>query len=715
MSRTLRPTTIIPPHLYVDRAADWQLDSIINDMGRPGYILVARQMGKTNLLINMKRRREARGDLVIYFDLSNRFDTARDLLRYLIDSILEADDALSQSAAVKIIQQRTETRVEANLEFDRHLRIIMRALSNRRLVLILDEIDSLISVPYSDVIFAQIRSMYFSRVNHPEYNRLTYVLSGVAEPTDLIKDKNISPFNIGEKIYLDDFTFDEFKQLISKASLVFESTVIDEIYSWTSGNPRLTWDLCGELEESQLNGSSVTRQSVVAAVEKLYLTRFDRAPVDHIRVLAETDPQIRSSVISIRWGKGDTLDERSRSRLYLAGICAGSSGTPTIKNKIIDAALSDAWLAQTAASQKNLLEIAKEDFQANRYDQVIQNTEDHLRMNPDAELDVGSQFMLAIAQYHEKLFEPAIRSLERTIELSSSSEVTSTCEYYLGSAHLLNGDILESLPYLERASEAEGGFQKASRLALMSALVSTDPKENFPRISDLGHSILSDSAGKAATEDADLVASALFNLAQAKIANDDVAGARADAQQALERAPANMKPAILLMSRGQDREQARNGAISAADIIIEQRLTLAPKSKTTLAFNEAILSRVLLRLYENAEFDVIDNLLRYAGDTLYSHTRRAFAILLHLVQSSSDDRISSIPLIRLGLERFDDDTVSSEHRFEAYRIYAQYAPIGQRQSILDRYLSLLRERLSLENDISDDDLIIVLNTTDLHP
>ena len=55
MTKKLEPNTIIPPELYVERAADRHLKTTIAAMGRPGYVLVARQMGKTNLLINMMR------------------------------------------------------------------------------------------------------------------------------------------------------------------------------------------------------------------------------------------------------------------------------------------------------------------------------------------------------------------------------------------------------------------------------------------------------------------------------------------------------------------------------------------------------------------------------------------------------------------------------------------------------------------------------------
>ena len=46
MEKRLKKYTSIPPHLYVNRKADEQLNRIVDEMQRPGYVLVARQMGK---------------------------------------------------------------------------------------------------------------------------------------------------------------------------------------------------------------------------------------------------------------------------------------------------------------------------------------------------------------------------------------------------------------------------------------------------------------------------------------------------------------------------------------------------------------------------------------------------------------------------------------------------------------------------------------------
>src|SRR4029079_4234443 len=82
-----------------------------------------------------------------------------------------------------------------------------RAPGTGRLVLFIDEIDTVRSLPFStDEFFAAIRECYNRRVEEPAFERLTFCLLGVATPSDLIRDVRMTPFNIGRRIELNDFT-----------------------------------------------------------------------------------------------------------------------------------------------------------------------------------------------------------------------------------------------------------------------------------------------------------------------------------------------------------------------------------------------------------------------------------------------------------------------------------------------------------------------------
>src|SRR5207249_2376058 len=76
-----------------------------------------------------------------------------------------------------------------------------------RVVIFVDEIDAVRNLPFStDEFFAGIRACYNRRSEDPEFHRLTFCLLGVASPSDLIQDTRTTPFNIGHRIELTDFT-----------------------------------------------------------------------------------------------------------------------------------------------------------------------------------------------------------------------------------------------------------------------------------------------------------------------------------------------------------------------------------------------------------------------------------------------------------------------------------------------------------------------------
>jgi hypothetical protein len=297
MEKILKKYTTIPQHLYVERMADIQLRRIIEDMQRPGYVLVARQMGKTNLLFNAKRTLENDRRLLAYVDLSNLYINERDCYRNIINNIIEPKANLFEEIETEIEKIR-EKDLPPHSEYSRCLIKILDYFKGD-LVVILDEIDALKSVNYSDSIFAQIRSNYFSRTNYPVLERLTYVLSGVIEPTELIKDKNKSPFNIGDPIYLDDFTKEEHDSFIEKSKLKISKEISEEIFGWTNGNPRLTFDICAEIENSVINGEDISSVFLNNIIIKKYLTTFDVAPIDHIRELAKSNKDYTYMELSI--------------------------------------------------------------------------------------------------------------------------------------------------------------------------------------------------------------------------------------------------------------------------------------------------------------------------------------------------------------------------------------------------------------------------------
>ena len=202
--KILRKYTIVPKNLYVNRKADKHLKIIIHEMLKPGYVSVSRQMGKSNLLINAKLELENENNILLYLDCSTPAETSRECFRNFIDVLLENYNDKFDEAAFEIVKKRKELNLTPAKEHENELKILLKYFKGN-LIFILDEVDALAKVDYSDEIFAQIRSIYFTRIQTKNFDRLTYILSGVIDPNKLIKNKDNSPFNIADKITLDDF------------------------------------------------------------------------------------------------------------------------------------------------------------------------------------------------------------------------------------------------------------------------------------------------------------------------------------------------------------------------------------------------------------------------------------------------------------------------------------------------------------------------------
>ena len=384
--KVLKLTTLVNESLYVERSADRQLASIIDQMGRPGYILVARQMGKTNLLLNATRKHKSKHKFA-YVDLSKSYNNVQSCFRNIIDIAIETNNDVFQSIHSQIVETRLKEdektqQIPAHKEHENELRLLLNS-TDQNIIILLDEIDGLFATDFSDQVFAQIRSVYFSRINFEEYNRLTYILSGVAEPTSLIKNKAISPFNIGEKIYLNDFSLSEFMRFLKNAKLdCLDHEISLRIFDWAGGNARMTWDICSELENLLISGKHINSSDVDSIVKRLYLTDFDKAPIDHIRSLVARDSEIRNAIFQIGYNKGDTLSNDIRKKLYLSGIIAANyeNSEIKIKNKILANCLSDEWLQELELKEKVATDQVEALFKAGNYAEVISQTIEVLKL-----------------------------------------------------------------------------------------------------------------------------------------------------------------------------------------------------------------------------------------------------------------------------------------------------------------------------------------------
>lgn len=341
MDQILQSYTIVPSTLYVERDADRQIRTVIQNMTRPGYILVARQMGKTNLLLHTKDVLENERNVFTYIDFTSIFcETEAECYDEIIDITLDTHKDIFQKEAEIIEQRRNSRPLTTQREFTRDLRLLIGAVD--KLVIILDEIDALTRMPFSDNVFSLIRSHYFQRKNYPDLGKLSYLLSGVMEPKDIIKNPDISPFNIGQEIYVKDFTRQEFDSFLIKSGLAgkYDENFYNRIFFWTCGHPRLTWDLCQIIEERGV----CTVEGINDLVNEYYLTTCDKAPIDGIRKQVANDSELRDVVLQLIYDMTDSLTADQRKKLYLGGIINFDADSVKFKNPILEKSLPIDWV-----------------------------------------------------------------------------------------------------------------------------------------------------------------------------------------------------------------------------------------------------------------------------------------------------------------------------------------------------------------------------------
>lgn len=674
MITKLTSYTIVPDSLYVERRADYQLRSIVESMQRPGYVLVSRQMGKTNLLLRAKRKWENEQDLFVFVDMSNIKGSERACFQSLIDIAIDTHEHILGPVRERIQSLRrynySKSPVQAHNE---ELRVLLGA-TPRRLVFILDEIDSLTLTPFSDNVFSQIRSIYFSRVNYPVYDKLTYVLSGVVEPTEIIKNPKISPFNIGEKIFLDDFTYNEFMTFINKAELdSWGEDVISRIFYWTNGNPRMTWDLCCGLQ----NYDYLVPETVDSVVKTMYLTTYDKPPVDSIRGLVKEDLELRIAIFDLVQDKSENLSDNMKSKLYLSGIVNYSNKDVQIKNPIIRESLSLNWLQKIEEEEKGLLAIAVEFYEKGLYRDSVLTFERFLQNNAFPEIDAPMYYYdMGVCYYHLGDYSRSLTLLtKKTIDPNKSKEVYRYENFYAGEDCLKLGKDPEALAYFNTVMQGglRDSFYYWSKLGtlLIDEKSANNDKEKIQDIMNEYQSLLSLTNQQI---NSGIKSNAAFRLARlCRSENKPEASQFYD--QAILFGSESFKPRLLaekydVATSDEERQAILASLVSAIEKV--ESLSDATEPESDLGLNREALARILYLIfaYAHREWDVVRSktqlLSNSYGDAMLEVFQQSYN------SQSGQFRDKAELIIKELYKNLDnvDYSISPHNRLSVYKYYA---------------------------------------------
>src|SRR5262245_56785558 len=232
---------------YVRRRADRELleRTVAGDFC---YVLTPRQMGKSSLMVHTVAQLQKKRIHSVTVDLQGKIERGMVPEAFYVGLL---DPFIRQlKLPVKREQWWQEhALLSAVQRFSNFVADEVLPYVEKKLVVFIDEIDSTLNLDFSDDFFAAIRAFYNERATNPAFKRLTFVLIGVASPQDLMKDRTRSPFNIGSRIELTDFTLKEAQKLAKGLSIEEKTTtqILERVLDWTGGHPYLTQKVCAEL------------------------------------------------------------------------------------------------------------------------------------------------------------------------------------------------------------------------------------------------------------------------------------------------------------------------------------------------------------------------------------------------------------------------------------------------------------------------------------
>ncbi|TFI55896.1 hypothetical protein BLD44_000705 [Mastigocladus laminosus UU774] len=354
---------------YIERTADRELyEQLIS--GNFCYVFNSRQMGKSSLQLRVKQRLESENYKCVLIDLSGIGNTGVTPQQWYYSLMQRLADELHLQPGI-ISQFWQEYKDLSPLMKLSYLfeKLLFKTITEK-IVIFIDEIDSVLSLEFpADDFFIFIRYCYNQRTNKPEYQRLTFVLIGVATPARLIQDTQLTPFNIGHAIQLTPFSLEDAKHfkegLTSKINNpIVSENIIQEVWKWTGGQPFLTQKLCQMIVDSR-EEVPVDSKDLSVWINKLVyekiITNWEEKDNpqhfskirDRIRNHEESIVKILKLYLEILNNNNVNTDESiEQTELRLSGLVLAQDGKLKVYNLLYQKIFNSEWVAEMLADKR---------------------------------------------------------------------------------------------------------------------------------------------------------------------------------------------------------------------------------------------------------------------------------------------------------------------------------------------------------------------------
>jgi hypothetical protein len=247
---------------YVTRPEDARFHSAVADGESIVLIKGARQMGKTSMLARGLQRAREDGHRVILTDFQKLNEASFESLEKFYFAL---GVSLADQLDLDVLPEDVwDSRRGPNSCLERYLRREVLAKLTSNLVWGMDEIDRLFPCEFSGEVFSLFRSWHNTRALEPSspWSMLTLAIAYATEVHLFITDLAQSPFNVGTRLELQDFTREQVAQMNELHQRPLKNpSEIDEFISLLGGQPYLVRRGLHDLATGQLSFDDLRQQA----------------------------------------------------------------------------------------------------------------------------------------------------------------------------------------------------------------------------------------------------------------------------------------------------------------------------------------------------------------------------------------------------------------------------------------------------------------------
>lgn len=297
---------------YVARQDDQTCRQRVAEKGKTVLIQGERQVGKTSLIARLYQHALEQNIPAVFLDFQGMDDGSLATLDSLLRSLAEqmySDLSLNNSP-----DAIWKTAIGTKQKMTKYLEEEVIGNRNGPVVLFMDEVDRLFNYPdYYNDFFGLVRFWHTRRAFSKRLAWLNLVLAYSTEDSMFIPNANQSPFNVGEKIRLRDFTQQEFDDLNYKHGGPVPAPDLPRVYGMLGGHPFLVRQALyllasGQMSLAQVEGSAIHDDGPFESHLRSYLLRLE--------------PDLRQAMKSVLLN-GNCADDRAFYRLRSIGLIRG--------------------------------------------------------------------------------------------------------------------------------------------------------------------------------------------------------------------------------------------------------------------------------------------------------------------------------------------------------------------------------------------------------